>query len=113
MVKKAQKEHFQNINLSETTDNKKFWKNVSLLFGNKVNTNLKINLIEKSVLVTSDVEITKTFKEYFDEIVPKLNIIQNECYIRKTGNIKDPVKQSSFKYQQHLSITNIKDIMKS
>ena len=56
-------------------------------------TNPKINLIEKNVLVTSDVEIAKTFKEYFDEIVPKLNIIQNECFIQKTGNIEDQVKK--------------------
>ena len=113
MVKKAKKEHFQNINLSEITDNNKFWKTVSPLFGNKVKTNQKINLIEKNVLVTSDEEIAKTFKEYFDKIVPKLNIIQNDCYIRKTGNIEDPIKKASFKYRYHPSITNIKDIMKS
>ena len=41
------------------------------------------------MLVTLDVEIAKTFKEYFDEIVLKLNTIQNECYIRKTGNIEN------------------------
>ena len=46
--------------------------------------------------------------------MPKLNIIQNQFYIRKTGNKEDPVKKASFKYQYHLSsITNIKDIMKS
>ena len=45
--------------------------------------------------------------------MPKLKKIQNEHYIRKTGNIKDPVKKTSFKYQYHSSITNIKDIMKS
>ena len=43
----------------------------------------------------------------------KLNIIKNECYIRKTRNIDDPVKKASFKYQYHPSITNIKDILKS
>ena len=113
MVKKAKKEHYQNISLSEIIDNKKFWKTVSPLFGNKVKTNQKINLIEKNVLVTSDEEIAKTFKVYYNKIVPKLNIIQNDCYIRKTGNIKDPIKKASFKYQYHPSITNIKDIMKS
>ena len=35
MVNKAKKEHFQNINLSEITDNKKFWETVSPLFGKK------------------------------------------------------------------------------
>ena len=39
MVTKAKKEHFQNINLSEITDNKKFWKTVSPLFDNKIKTN--------------------------------------------------------------------------
>ena len=102
MVKITKKEHFQNINLSEITDNKKFWKTVSPLFGNKVKTNQKINLIEKNVLVTSDVEIAKTFKEYFDEIEPKLSIIKNECYIRKIGNIEDPVKK-----EHHLTISII------
>ena len=86
---------------------------MSPLFGNKVKTNQKINLIANNALVISDVEIAKTFKEYLDEIVPKPNIIQNEYYIRKTGNIEDPVKKASFKYQYHPSITNIKDIMKS
>ena len=68
--------------------------NKLLLFGNKVKTNQKINLIEKNVLVTSDEEIAKTFKEYFDKIVPKLSIIQNDCYIRKTGNIEGSNKES-------------------
>ena len=79
MVKKAEKDHYQNISLSEFTDNKKFWKTVSPLFGSQLKANQKINLIEKNVLVNSDEEIAKTFKEYFDQIVPKLNIIQNYC----------------------------------
>ena len=109
MVKKAKKEHYQNISLSEITDNK-FWKTVRPLFGNKVKTNQKINLIEKNVFVTSDEEIAKTFKKYFAKIVPKLNLIQNDCYIRKTGNIEDPLKKASFKYRYHPSISNIKDM---
>ena len=68
---------------------------------------------KKNVLVTSDEEIAETFKEYFDKLVPKLNIIQNDCYIRKAGNIENPTKKASFKYRYHPSITNIKDIMKS
>ena len=51
MVNKAKKEHFQNINLSEITDNKKFWETVSPLFGNKVKPIIifhhKINPAEK------------------------------------------------------------------
>ena len=106
MIKKAKKEYFENINLSEITDNKKFWKTVCPLFDDKVKPNQKINQTEKIFLVTLDVEIAKTFKGYFDEIVPKPKIIQNECYIRKTGNIQDPVKKASFTYQYYY-IANI------
>ena len=87
MVKKTKKKNFQNSNLSDVTDKRKFWTTASLLFGNKVETNHKINLIEKNVLVTSDEEIAVTFKEFFAEIAPKLNIIQYECNIRKTRDI--------------------------
>ena len=45
MVKKAKKEDYQNISLSEITFNKKFWKTISPLFANKVKTNQKIDLI--------------------------------------------------------------------
>ena len=62
---------------------------------------------------SSGEEIAKTFKKHFDEIAPKFNIIENRYYKRKTENIEDPVKKASFKYRNHLSITNIKDIMRS
>ena len=55
-------------------------------------------VIEKHVSVTSKEEIAKISKEYFYKIVPKLNIIQNDCYIPKTRNIEDPIKKASFKY---------------
>ena len=86
---------------------------INPFFGSKVKTNLKINLIEKIILATSNEEIAKMFKEYFDEIVPKLNIIPNGCQTRKTGHVENLVKKALFKYQDHPSITNIKEIMKS
>ena len=70
MVKKTKKEHFQNISLSEITDSKKFWKTVSTLFGNKVKTNQKINLIEKYVLGNLGCKrLLKHLRNIFDEIV--------------------------------------------
>ena len=56
MVDRTKKEHFQNINLSDINNNKKFWITVSLLFENKLRANHKTGLIEKSVLADSDEE---------------------------------------------------------
>ena len=53
-----------------------------------------IHFKKRMFLITSDEEIAKTFKKYFDEIVPNLNIIQNKYHIRQTVNIEDPVKKS-------------------
>ena len=47
IFKKSKEKHFQKINLSEITDNKKFSKTVSPLFDRKVKTDHKTNLIEK------------------------------------------------------------------
>ena len=43
------------------------------------------------MLVTLDKDTTKTFKECFDETVPKLNITQNEYHTRKTGSIEESI----------------------
>ena len=48
MVKRAKKEHFQNINLSDITNSKKFWIIISLLFDNKLKANHKTQLIKKA-----------------------------------------------------------------
>ena len=83
MVKKAKKEHFQNINLSENYWQKEVLEKYKLLFGNEINTNHKINLIVKKFLSISDEETAKT-----------LSILMSA--IQKTGNIEDLVQKASF-----------------
>ena len=83
MVKKAKKEHFQNINLSENYWQKEVLEKYKLLFGNEINTNHKINLIVKKFLLISDKETAKT-----------LSILMS--VIQKTGNIEDLVQKASF-----------------
>ena len=100
MVKKAKKEHFQNINLSENYWQKEVLEKYKLLFGNEINTNHKINLIVKKFLLISDEETAKT-----------LSILMS--VIQKTGNIEDLVQKASFLCQHHPSIKYIKGIMKS
>ena len=83
MVKKAKKEHFQNINLLENYWQKEVLEKYKLLFGNEINTNHKINLIVKKCLLISDEETANT-----------LSILMSA--IQKTGNIEDLVQKASF-----------------
>ena len=61
--------------------------------------------MKKNVLSVSDEDIAKTFKKYFEEIMSKLKIIQNKCYIGITENIKYAEKKALCKYRNHPSIT--------
>ena len=53
---------------------KQFWNTVKPIFGNKVTTRNNNTLIENKKVVTSEIELTKTFNKYFVDVVPKLAI---------------------------------------
>ena len=55
--------------MSDISENKKFWKNVLPIFGNKKE-NKTITLEEGNELITDDGKLTQTFNEYFVIIVP-------------------------------------------
>ena len=73
LLKKVKKEYYENLDLQNVTDTKRFWKTVKPVFGNKVKTCNTISLIEKSAVVTSGKALAKTFNEFFN-IVRKLDI---------------------------------------
>ena len=58
MINRNKKEHFQNVNLSDITNNEKFWITVNLVFDDKLRANHKTQLIEENVLAASDDKIT-------------------------------------------------------
>ena len=60
LLKKAKKEYYENLDLQNVTDTKRFWKTVKSVFGNKVKTCNTNSLIEKSTVVT----VITTFNEF-------------------------------------------------
>ena len=63
--KKAKKEYYENLDLHNVIDTKRFWKTVKPMFGNKIKTCNTVSLIEKSTVITSEKALTKTFIEFF------------------------------------------------
>ena len=66
--------YYTDLKMSDIIDNKKFWKNVKPIFGNKIKGNKTIALEEENEVITDDGKLAQTFNEYFVNIVPSLGI---------------------------------------
>ena len=54
--------------------NKKFWKNVKPIFGNKNKGNKATTLEEGNEVITDDGKLAHTFNKYFVNVAPSLGI---------------------------------------
>ena len=74
LLRKTKKEYFENINVKDINDNKKFWKTIKPFFSNKgLNTN-KLMLIENNNLISEESVLANTMNQYFTNITKQLNI---------------------------------------
>ena len=74
LLRKAKKNYYTDLKMSDINGNKKFWKNVKPIFGNKNKGNKTIALEEGNEVITDDGKLAQTFNEYFVNIVPSLGI---------------------------------------
>ena len=74
LLRKSKKQYFSNINISDVTDNKSFWKYVKSYFSNKGSNSNKITLVENDALITNDRVISKTMNKFFINTTKKLNL---------------------------------------
>ena len=65
---------FSNINTTDITHNKTFWKTVKPFFADKIKTKSKITLIEKKIVSQEDQAVAEVFNNFFINIVPNLKI---------------------------------------
>ena len=107
-MKKAKKEYYENLDLHDVTDTKRFWKTVKPLFGKNVKTCNTISPIEKSIVITSEKALAKTFKNIFVNTVPNLGI---DAYNVSEVTTSDTNSLTSIieKYKYHPSITATKN----
>ena len=68
ILKKSKKSYFESLDVKFVKDNKKFWKRISPLFSNKIKSKEKITLVENDEIISSDIEVAKTFQNFFSSI---------------------------------------------
>ena len=93
LIRSEKKNFFSNINTSDITDNKTFWKTVKPFFTDKIKTKSKKTLIGKNLvsqegqekivsekIITEDQAVAEVFNKFFINIVSNLAISADHGY---------------------------------
>ena len=74
LLRKTKSKYYEDLRLSDANDNKKFWKTVEPLFGNKIKYKSQTTLAEGNNLITGDTVQAKTFNKFFVNVAVTLGI---------------------------------------
>ena len=100
---KIKKQYSSNINISDVTNSKSFWKSVKRYFSNKRTNSDKITLVENDAIFTNDRVISKAINKFFINTTKKLNL-------KPFKNSSDTdINQITSVFQNHVSITEIQE----
>ena len=107
VVKKAKRKYYENLDLKDINDNKKFWATVKPLFSNKIKLAENIFLDEPVEIIINEVKVANVFNKYFVNMVPSMGITNNHSFLSNTNTSDDPLDKIIDKYKNHPSITCI------
>ena len=113
ILRKAKRSYFENLDIKNLSDNRKFWGTIKPLFSNKVRSNDYIILNENDLLIRNEYKIANIFNTFFVNIVPNLGMEIDQQYPSNVSNISDPVEKAIKKYQKHPSISIINKMVSS
>ena len=111
LVKKTKKEFYSSLDPKVITDNKKFWKIVKPMFTDKVQQTQNIILIENKKILSNSNIIAEKLNNFFINTVPNLKIKLPSEIMSGTEDIHDPVLIAIKKFENHPSISKIKQNM--
>ena len=108
LYKKERKKYYNNIDLKQVNDNKRFWDTVKPFLSEKSKCYSKISLVENNKLITDDDKIATCFSNYFKDAVDCLNISTSSHLLKDTSGLSDPIEIAVQKFGDHPSILAIK-----
>ena len=112
LYKREKRKYFNNLNLNDITDNKKFWNTVRPFLSNKGNVHKKITLIEGENIISQDKEVAEKLNNFFENAVKSLDIKENKLLLTPVNENEDPIDVIIKKYENHPSILAIKKKVK-
>ena len=108
LFKKEKKKFYDNLDIKQITDNKKFWKTVKPLFSEKQTARNNITLIENDIIISKDLDVAETMNYFFSNAVKELNIngSLNENFSYNSEH--DDILNMIDKFKHHPSVLKIK-----
>ena len=73
----TKRKYYADLNINQFKDSRKFWKTIKPLFSEKVVMQQNITLLVNNTFIIDDSAVATIFNEYFSNIVPNLQIIEN------------------------------------
>ena len=74
LLRKSKKQYFNNTDVKNLTDNKKFWKIIRPKFSNKCKTANTIILVEDEKILQDEKAIASTFHKCFTDVTHSLDV---------------------------------------
>ena len=109
LVRKAKREYYKNLQPSNITDSKGFWKTVKPLFSDKAVSTKNITLIEDNHISQDDKDNAEIFNKFFGNAVKSLNIEIKGDILNINTNEKDQVLRAIKMFENHPSILKIRE----
>ena len=78
LLRRAKRNYYNDLDLSNVTDNRKFWKTMRPLFANKIKVKNKITLNEDSKSTNDDQKAANIFNVFFVNAASSLKISYNK-----------------------------------
>ena len=107
LYKKAKKDYYENIDISNVTDSNKFWNTLRPIFGSKIKSENSITSVEGTKIIQEEGELAKTFNEFVASIVKNLGI--NENLLQTSSSETRIIESIIAKFENHLSIVTIRN----
>ena len=112
LYKRERRKFYNNLDLKDFTDNKRFWTAIKPFLSEKGNLSKKINLKEGNTIISHGSEVAEILNTYFSESVNSLKIQENKFIVNSANHILNSVDKALYKFQSHPSILKIKEMVK-
>ena len=114
LYKREMKHFYQNLDLRDFMDNKKFWKNVKPLFSNKDIYRYKITLVRDNDIITDDSVVAETLNSFFQDAVNTLDIGIDTNLLTNTSQFQPDMSNIDNiieRFSSHPSILKINEMV--
>ena len=113
MIRTEKRFFFNNLNVNNVSNNKKFWKTIKPSFTEKSNNLQNITLVINNKIVNDKQTLVDSFNNYFSNITDELMITNNFSYLSDSSHINDPIFKAIHKYQNHPTILLLKNVIQN